>query len=59
MVNAENGQGRMWSVMLSSLHVCFGCRRVLRNSAATVDAFCRECVDRSIPTEGDELGGEA
>lgn len=58
MTKTEADPSRMWTAMVAKLHECYGCRRTLRNSAATVDAFCRACLDRSRPCDGDDLGGE-
>lgn len=59
MPKADLDPPRMWSTMVAALHICFGCKRTLRNSAATIDSFCRDCVDRSRLADGDEIGGEA
>jgi len=51
---------RMWTAMLASLASCYGCRIALNNTAASMDGFCRDCLERSRCANGDdELGGEA
>ncbi|MBA3500802.1 MAG: hypothetical protein M4D80_10890 [Myxococcota bacterium] len=51
---------REWSAMLASLATCHGCKKSLGGSHVSSDGFCRECLERSRTTKGDEeLGGES
>lgn len=50
---------RMWTAMLASLPSCYGCQLALRDTAGTIDGFCRDCLDRSRTAAVDELGGES
>jgi len=50
---------RTWVAMLASLRACLSCGFSLNSTTASVDGFCRECLDRSRDASNDQFGGEA